>query len=205
MRPPSTIRRIGDGNSPSRTLTREYQPSLRVEFTADAWFNATTVAARFGKRPAEWLRLPETQRYLDALCRRAEVGKSHFARTARGGAAGRAGTWLHPKLAVPFARWLDVDFAVWCDEQIDALLRQRAGVETAQRLREVGELWHQRLQLEANDATSKALASAGSRLMLDRRRMLPCLTTRRAELEDAMQPSLFSIGRPPADHEGAGK
>ena len=32
------------------------------------------------------------------------------------------GTWLHPKLAVHFARWLDPKFAVWCDEQIEALL-----------------------------------------------------------------------------------
>lgn len=33
------------------------------------------------------------------------------------------GTWLHPKLAVVFARWLNIDFAVWCDLHIDALLR----------------------------------------------------------------------------------
>lgn len=33
------------------------------------------------------------------------------------------GTWLHPKLAVVFARWLDIEFAVWCDLHIDALLR----------------------------------------------------------------------------------
>lgn len=32
------------------------------------------------------------------------------------------GTWLHPKLAVVFARWLDIRFAVWCDLHIDALL-----------------------------------------------------------------------------------
>ncbi len=25
---------------------------------------------------------------------------------------------MHPKLAIRFAQWLDVDFAVWCDEQI---------------------------------------------------------------------------------------
>ncbi len=94
-----------------------------VEFTADGWFNATAVAARHGKRPADWLRLPDTERYLDALCRKSKVGKSHFARSARGGAKGTAGTWLHPKLAVRFAQWLDIDFAVWCDEQIDSLLR----------------------------------------------------------------------------------
>ena len=33
------------------------------------------------------------------------------------------GTWLHPKLAVFFARWLNVNFAVWADLHIDALLR----------------------------------------------------------------------------------
>ncbi|ENS8253024.1 KilA-N domain-containing protein [Neisseria gonorrhoeae] len=32
------------------------------------------------------------------------------------------GTWLHPKLAVDFARWLNPKFAVWCDEQIETLL-----------------------------------------------------------------------------------
>ncbi|WP_327190602.1 KilA-N domain-containing protein [Pseudomonas libanensis] len=37
---------------------------------------------------------------------------------ARGG-----GTWLHPKLAVAFARWISPDFSVWCDLHIDALLR----------------------------------------------------------------------------------
>ncbi|SDG85201.1 KilA-N domain-containing protein [Pseudomonas flavescens] len=39
-------------------------------------------------------------------------------KSGRGG-----GTWLHPKLAVAFARWLDVRFAVWSDLHIDALLR----------------------------------------------------------------------------------
>jgi hypothetical protein len=32
----------------------------------------------------------------------------------------------HPKLAVVFARWLDVQFSVWCDLQIDKLLRGEA-------------------------------------------------------------------------------
>lgn len=96
---------------------------VAVSFTEDAWFNATAVADRFGKRPIDWLRLPETERYIDALCRRSEVGKSHFTITRKGNSKKfEQGTWFHPKLAVPFARWLDVDFSVWCDEQIDKLL-----------------------------------------------------------------------------------
>jgi len=30
---------------------------------------------------------------------------------------------MHPKLGVAFARWLDVRFSIWCDMQIDNILR----------------------------------------------------------------------------------
>jgi hypothetical protein len=92
-----------------------------VRFNSDGWINATDVAKRFGKKPAEWLRLPDTAKYMDALARHLNVGESHLLTSSTKGRAG--GTWLHPKLAVSFARWLDVDFAVWCDLHIDALLR----------------------------------------------------------------------------------
>lgn len=38
------------------------------------------------------------------------------------------GTWAHPKLAVFFARWLDVRFAVWCDAMIEDILKGKAEV-----------------------------------------------------------------------------
>ena len=92
-----------------------------VRFNSEGWVNATDVAKRFSKKPAEWFRLPDTKKYMDALSKHLNVGESHLLiRTTKG----RSGsTWLHPKLAVSFARWLDVDFAVWCDLHIDALLR----------------------------------------------------------------------------------
>lgn len=92
-----------------------------VRFNSDGWINATDVAKRFGKKPSEWIRLPDTAKYMDALARHLNVGESHHLTSATKGRGG--GTWLHPKLAVSFARWLDVDFAVWCDLHIDALLR----------------------------------------------------------------------------------
>ncbi|MBA4707509.1 KilA-N domain-containing protein [Aquitalea aquatica] len=96
-----------------------------MHFTADGWFNATDAAKKFGRRPNDWLALPETARYLEALERK--YGKIPYFKTKRGGDTGKSGnaqgTWLHPKLAVRFAQWLDVDFAVWCDDQIDGLIR----------------------------------------------------------------------------------
>lgn len=94
-----------------------------VAFNADGWINATQAAAQFGKRPNDWLSLPSTTDYLAALSRRTVTGLSgnDLVSVKQGGK--NQGTWLHPKLAVKFARWLSVDFEIWCDEQIDQLVR----------------------------------------------------------------------------------
>lgn len=62
------------------------------------------------RNPGDW----SIMEYLDA--------HNFLVQTKRGGKKGTAGTWCHPKLAVFFARWLDVRFAVWCDLMIDNIL-----------------------------------------------------------------------------------
>jgi hypothetical protein len=91
-----------------------------ITFQEDGWFNATAAAAQFDKRPNDWLALASTQEYLAALDADSNTGKiGIWVRVKKGGVGG---TWLHPDLAVQFARWLDVRFAIWCDRQIRALL-----------------------------------------------------------------------------------
>lgn len=106
----------------ARDIIRVEYQGIEISFSEKGWFDATAAAARYGKRPGDWLRLPDTEKYLDALCRRFEVRKSHFVKTRKGGNTSEQGTWFHPKLAVPLARWLDVDFSVWCDELIYSIL-----------------------------------------------------------------------------------
>jgi hypothetical protein len=50
-------------------LKLDYQ-GLPIHANREAWFNATQIAAMFGRRPIDWLRLPETERYIRALCKR---------------------------------------------------------------------------------------------------------------------------------------
>jgi hypothetical protein len=110
----------------SKITPLDYQGQA-VAFNAEGWINATEAAARFGKRPTDWLALDGTRDYMDAMAsalgQESKVSQNHFglARTSRGGKA--PGTWFHPKLAVRFAQWLDMKFAVWCDLQIDGLIR----------------------------------------------------------------------------------
>jgi len=92
----------------------------QVDFDAAGWLNATRIAQSFGRDPYEWIRLPDTQRYLKGLERR--YGIIPYVRKSRARLDRGGGTWISPKLAVKFAKWLSVDFEIWCDEQIDRLL-----------------------------------------------------------------------------------
>lgn len=93
---------------------------LQFTFRKDGWLNMTAAARHFGKDLSNWLRSPETQEYIEIL---KSVEFTEYVQAERGRFGG---TWAHPKLAVFFARWLDVRFAVWCDMAIDDILRGHA-------------------------------------------------------------------------------
>lgn len=122
---------------------------LRIRFNDEGWINATDVVTKFGKETNDWLQQFETVEYMCVLSRRLfsnsgpeqelnkinglpvrnastkvkllRIAKSTGLVKTKPGANG--GTWLHPKMAVRLARWLSVDFEIWCDEQIDAIIR----------------------------------------------------------------------------------
>ena len=90
-----------------------------MQFNDSGWFNATAAAEKFGKRPVNWLELQSTDSYMAAMSIALKVDKSDLLEIKKGR---NGGTWMHPKLAVAFARWLSDDFAVWCDLQIDKII-----------------------------------------------------------------------------------
>lgn len=99
---------------------------IAVSFRADGFLNATVIASHFGKQARDYLKTEQTQQYITELAEFLSVKtkiltkENQIVIVKRGG--NEQGTWLHPKLAIHFARWLDPKFAVWCDEQIEALL-----------------------------------------------------------------------------------
>lgn len=99
-------------------ITSQYD-GHELSFNEQGWFNATQASNHFGKRPIDWLRLEETKNYISALCEHLGISEpKSLIKSKR-----NSGTWLHPKLAVAFSRWLDIRFGIWCDIQIDQLLR----------------------------------------------------------------------------------
>lgn len=89
--------------------------------------NATQMAKPFNKRPSNFLQLDTVQEYIKALeeqCWDSSIGKtSNMYYTVHGGTPDKVGTWMHYKLALRFAQWLNPNFAVWVDSKIEELLK----------------------------------------------------------------------------------
>lgn len=84
------------------------------------YVNATEMAKPFGKRPAEYLRLPSTIQLLNAIVGKSHIDENQIVITERGGV--NPGTWLTEDLAIDFAQWLSVDFRLWVADRIKQLL-----------------------------------------------------------------------------------
>lgn len=129
--------------------------SVNCFFQMDGWFNATLAAKGFEKDPVKWTISDEVLEYGTALvkllnllnpttegllndikncqsdsAKRVKIPKFlkevGLLKTKRGSPENGGGTWFHPKLGIMFARWLSADFAVWCDMEIETILRNRS-------------------------------------------------------------------------------
>lgn len=111
----------------TQLITASYNDAITINFTSDAWFNATAVAKHFNKRSNDWLSLESTKEYISKLMEfqlpeKTVNEKTQLVRAKTGSIENGGGSWFHPKLAIAFARWLDVGFSIWCDMQIEKIL-----------------------------------------------------------------------------------
>lgn len=89
--------------------------------------DANKMAEGFGgsQKLADWKRSDSTKKYITALEK--ALWKNSITEliiVKQGGKADEQGTWIHEKLILNFARYLNVEFELWCDEQIATLLRE---------------------------------------------------------------------------------
>jgi hypothetical protein len=100
--------------------------------------NATEMAKAFGKEPKDFLRLDGTKNFIEKLILSETTKFAHAYLREQNKDIGadvpryskedfvysnnKAGTYMHRKLALKFAAWLDVDFELWIIDTIDDLL-----------------------------------------------------------------------------------
>ncbi|SNR91461.1 KilA-N domain-containing protein [Hymenobacter mucosus] len=95
-----------------------------IVFTADGWLNATASAQALSKSGLEnFLRSKEYLEYAHEVAEECSVKITDLKKIVMGKGK-EQGTYLHPEMAVVFARWVSAKFARWCDKQIAALIRK---------------------------------------------------------------------------------
>jgi hypothetical protein len=94
-----------------------------IQFSSDGWLNATATVQALSKPGLEnFLRSSAYTEYAEIVAGANSVNSTELKRTKEGQ---KGGTFLHPEMAVVFARWISPAFAYWCDKQV-ALLIQKA-------------------------------------------------------------------------------
>lgn len=81
--------------------------------STDNYVNATAMAKANDKQWHDYWRTDRATEYLEALSTETGIPVSNLCLTTKGGAY--QGTWIHPRVAVDFARWISARFAVWMD------------------------------------------------------------------------------------------
>lgn len=85
--------------------------------------NATTMFKNTESRLDHWKASEQTKRYVEAVTRKLGIAENQLIITKRGGTQ-RQGTWIHEKLILNAARYISIDFELWCDDKIAELLRE---------------------------------------------------------------------------------
>ena len=109
----------------NKVIIKEYLGN-NIEFKVVdglVYANANKMAVGFGgsKKLENWKASPNTQRYITALENSLKSRELNLIKSEEGR---NGGTWIHEKLILNFARYLNVEFELWCDEQITTLLRE---------------------------------------------------------------------------------
>lgn len=93
------------------------------EINGQVMANATLMCQAFNKRFNDWSNLATTKRYFEAITKKNGNCDIQLVVTKTGSSENGGGSWIHEKLILSLARWLEVDFELWCDEKIAELLR----------------------------------------------------------------------------------
>ena len=81
---------------------------------------------QFKKDLGNWKRSPQTIEYIELLSRNVNFTDRELIISKKGGNDKKSqGTWIHKSLIILFARWLSPNFAVWCDLQIEEILKSQ--------------------------------------------------------------------------------
>lgn len=136
----------------NQLIIKDYMGS-NIEFKVvegHVYANANKMAEAFGgsKKLENWKASENTKEYIRELNQIPKFQGIELIQSVRGN---NGGTWIHEKLILNFARYLNTKFELWCDEQIATLLR-----EGNVSIKKVTDIQNKRLEIMEMNAKTRA-------------------------------------------------
>jgi hypothetical protein len=94
-----------------------------ITISDDGMWDATSMCKKFDKRINNFLRMQQTKEYLEELKKKHNFSDEELVKVVQGKGKNQ-GTWVHRKVALNLAAWLNPAFAVWVFDVIEKLLIQ---------------------------------------------------------------------------------
>lgn len=114
-------------NQISKTFFFNESPIQFEEINGQIMVNATQMFAANGANLDNWKRSPITQKYIKALSDKTDTYNLRIAENqliiSKKGGLETQGTWIHERLVLNAARYISVEFELWCDEKLAELFR----------------------------------------------------------------------------------
>ncbi|AFZ11338.1 KilA, /APSES-type HTH DNA-binding domain protein [Crinalium epipsammum PCC 9333] len=108
------------------SITHELNGVLVKQRVTDGYINATALAKAYEaatgtrKDVRNWLLTERAKAYIEYLSAKTEIHVLELVQVKKGGNV--SGTWIHPKLAIPFATWLSIEFEFQVSEWVEEWL-----------------------------------------------------------------------------------
>lgn len=105
------------------TVVREVSGVLVHQRQTDGYINATALAKAYEQSTSirkdvrDWLLTERARSYIDRLSAKTGIPVLALVQVKKGG--NNPGTWIHPKLSVPFGTWLSIEFEMLVSEWIE--------------------------------------------------------------------------------------
>ncbi len=112
---------------PSLFIEHEVDGAIVPQRPRDGYINATRLCQQAGKRLNDYMRLQQTQEYLDELMSVAGIPVTDLVEIRQGGDPIHQGTWVHPDVAINLGQWLSPKFAVQVSQWVRHWMMGHAG------------------------------------------------------------------------------
>ncbi|GGA02438.1 KilA-N domain-containing protein [Okeania sp. KiyG1] len=97
----------------------------KIVINKSGMWDATAMCKKYNKRVNNFFRTQQTKDYFSALKRKYNYSDDELVQVIQGGNNQKEqGTWIHRKVALKLAAWLNPDFEVWVFDIIEKLLTQ---------------------------------------------------------------------------------